>query len=206
HGSSRAWPRPARHTGEGIALKIKPHAAHGAFASRERLRLELLEQTVDVIELLLGAIGLTGAAAKFFEDLPRARQIRLIGYGHVAAGHRSLLVERAAERIELLAARLLAFAGLLAVLLRHHVLRELLSAVAQLVESALLVLAGATELAACEIVARLAHGLAGAVQALRDFDPITAQSLDDLIEPVAQILLVRGERVGIERTLSKLAL
>src|SRR6185503_6730862 len=55
-------------------------------------------------------------------------------------------------------------------------------------------------------VARLAHGLASLIQALRDFDAVAAQTLDDLVEPVAQILLVARERVWIERALPKLAL
>ena len=77
----------------------------------------------------------------------KARQIRLIGDPDGSAGHRALFVKRTAERIELFAASLLAFAGLLALLLRHQVLRELLSTVAQLIERTLLALTGASELA-----------------------------------------------------------
>ncbi len=109
-----------------------------------------------------------------------------------------MFVKRTAKRIELLlAAGLFAFAVLLAtLLLRHHVLRELLSAVAQLVERALLVLTGASELAVREIVARLAHRLAGVVETLRHVDAVAAQALDDLVQPVAQVLLVSRHRAG----------
>ena len=110
-------------------------------------RLELLQQTVDVVELLLGTIGFARTPAQLFEDFAGAREVGLVGNRDRAAGHRSLLLDRTAERIELLAAGLLAFAGLLALLLRHHVLRELLSAVAQLIERTLLALTGASELA-----------------------------------------------------------
>ena len=110
-------------------------------------RLELLQQTVDVVELLLGTIGFARTPAQLFEDFASTREIGLIGDPDRTTGHRSLLLDRTAERIELLAAGLLAFAGLLALLLRHHVLRELLSAVAQLIERTLLALTGASELA-----------------------------------------------------------
>jgi len=91
-----------------------------------------------------------------------------------------LLIERPAQRIELLAL-LIAFTLLLAIL-GHHVLRQLLSAVAQLVERALLRLPGALELTARQIVARLAHRLAGIVQPAGDLHAVPAQALDDLIE------------------------
>jgi hypothetical protein len=103
-------------------------------------RLELLQQTVDVIEFLLSAARFARTPAELFENFARARQIRLVGDPHRAACHRALLVERTAERIELLlAARLLAFALLAGLLLLvHHVLRHLLGAVAKLIERALL--------------------------------------------------------------------
>src|SRR5262245_22214674 len=170
-----------------------------------RAFLELLQQPVDVVELLLGAVGFARAPAQLFEDFARPRQIRLVRNSDVAAGHRSLFIERPPEWVELLAARLLALALLLAIL-RHHVLGELLSAVAQLIQSTLLVLACGSELATLEIVPRLAHRLAGIGQPLGHVDAVAAQPLDDLVQSVAQVLLVTGKRVRVKLAGPKLAL
>src|SRR6185312_12602955 len=159
-------------------------------------RLERLEQPIDIIELFLRAGGFAGAAAKLLEDLARAGEVRLVGDFDVATRHGTGLVERPPEGIGALALLIIAGAGLLAVG-GHDVLRELLGAVAQIVERALLRLFRILQLVAGKAVARLAHLAAGLVKSARHLNAVLAEALDDLVELVAQTLLILSQRVGI---------
>ena len=151
--------------------------------------LELLQQPFDIFELFLCAACFAGAAAKFVENLARPCQVRLVWNLDRAAGHRSGLIQRPAEGIGAFALPVIAIARLLPIR-RHDVLGELLGAVAQLIERTLLCLLGVAQLVAGKIVARLAHLAARLVEAARHLHAVARQALDDLVELVAQALLV----------------
>ena len=150
-----------------------------------RAILELLQQPFDIFEFLLSAARLAGTPAQLFQNFARTRQIGLIGQFDDAACHRSVLVQRPPQRIELLLTLLLiALPGLLAILC-HHVPGHFLGALPQLVEDALLTVCGGTELTAGKIIFRLPHRAAGFVEPTRNLHAVLCQALDDLVELVA---------------------
>src|SRR5581483_4532011 len=122
---------------------------------------EILEQTLDVIELELRAIALAETLAQLFEDAARALHVDLARHLHgrivavVAPAHRAAERVRVVLRARAAASRLAARTGAVAVIL--HRLRKILRALAHSLQGLALAVHRIIGVALAELIFRVAH-------------------------------------------------